>query len=106
MACSVFRPKSSTRRPSRRSAAASESSRPPLTDEQRRKKPPVSHPIFLTHPITGGKVLYANPGYAVRINELAPEESDELLEFLFAHQMQDEYRHVHEWTEGEVLMWD
>src|SRR5205823_11726552 len=38
--------------------------RPPLSEEQRKQKPPVSHPIFLVHPITGKKVLYANPGYA------------------------------------------
>src|SRR5262245_14099871 len=39
------------------------SKRPPLTEAQRRTKPPVSHPIFLEHPITRKKVLYANPGY-------------------------------------------
>ena len=77
-----------------------------LTDEQRRKKPPVSHPIFLTHPITGAKVLYANPGYAIRINELPQGESDEVLEFLFAHQLQDKFRYVQQWTKGDVLMWD
>ena len=82
------------------------SKRQPLSAEQRRKKPPVSHPIFLTHPITGRKVLYANPGYAIRINELPQVESDELLEFLFTHQLQDKFRHVHQWTEGDVLMWD
>jgi taurine dioxygenase len=82
------------------------SARSALTEEQRRKKPPVSHPIFLTHPITAAKVLYANPGYAIRINELSPSESDEVLEFLFAHQLQDRFRHVHQWTEGDVLMWD
>jgi alpha-ketoglutarate-dependent taurine dioxygenase len=80
--------------------------RPPLSDEQRRAKPPVSHPIFLAHPITGQKVLYANPGYAVRINELAQGESDETLEFLFAHQLQPKYRYTHHWAEGDVLMWD
>ena len=47
------------------------STRPPMTDEQRRRRPPVVHPLFLTHPITGRKVLYCNPGYTVRINELA-----------------------------------
>ena len=54
------------------------SKRPPLTEAQRKAKPPVSHPIFLTHPITERKVLYANPGYAMRINELPQKESDEI----------------------------
>jgi taurine dioxygenase len=82
------------------------SARKALTEEQRRKKPPVSHPVFLTHPITGRKVLYANPGYAIRINELPEAESDELLEFVFAHQLQPKYRYAHQWSEGDVLMWD
>jgi taurine dioxygenase len=80
--------------------------RKPLTAEQRAKKPPVSHPIFLTHPITGRKVLYANPGYAMRINELPEAESDEILDFLFTHQLQAKYRYVHRWSEGDVLLWD
>jgi taurine dioxygenase len=80
--------------------------RKPLTQEQRDRKPPVSHPIFLTHPITGEKVLYANPGYAIRINELPEAESDEILEFLFGHQLQAKYRYVHRWSEGDVLLWD
>jgi taurine dioxygenase len=80
--------------------------RKPLTDEQRNRKPPVSHPIFLIHPITGRKVLYANPGYAMRINELPEAESDEILDFLFTHQLQAKYRYVHRWSEGDVLLWD
>ena len=55
--------------------------------EQRAKRPPSAHPIFLTHPITGRKVLYCNPGYAMRINELPEEESDACCEFLFEHQL-------------------
>jgi taurine dioxygenase len=82
------------------------STRKPLTEEQRRKKPPVTHPVFLTHPITGRKVLYCNPGYAMRINELPDDESDELLAFLFQHQLQPKFCYAHEWTEGDVLMWD
>jgi taurine dioxygenase len=82
------------------------SKRPPLTDAQRRTKPPVSQPIFLTHPLTGRKVLYCNPGYAVRINELPQKESDDMLAFLFEHQLKPEYRYVSRWEEGDVLMWE
>nr|WP_163503901.1 TauD/TfdA family dioxygenase [Halomonas socia] len=82
------------------------SSRPPLTEEQRRKKPPVSHPVFLTHPITRKKVLYANPGYTIKIDGMDLAESDEILEFLFKHQLQKKYRYKHEWNENDVLMWD
>ena len=80
--------------------------RPPLTDAQRAAKPPVSHPIFMTHPITGKKVLYANPGYSMRINELPEAESDEILAFLFKHQLQEKYQYRHRWSVGDVLMWD
>ena len=82
------------------------SKRPPLTEAQKKQKPPVSHPIFLKHPITGRKVLYANPGYSVRINELPQRESDEILQFLFEHQTRPEYRYSFQWTEGDVLMWE
>src|SRR6266850_1676326 len=67
------------------------SKRPPLTEAQRKAKPPVSHPAVLTHPLTGRKVLYANPGYSVRINELPEKESDQMLEFLFEHQLKRKY---------------
>jgi len=82
------------------------STRPALTAEQRAKRAPSVHPVFHTHPITGRKVLYANPGYTMRINELEEVESDAVLEELFAHQLQSKYQYAHVWTEGDVLMWD
>ena len=82
------------------------SKRPPLTEAQKKAKPPVSHPIFLRHPITGRKVLYANPGYSMRINELPVKDSDDMLNFLFEHQLKPEYRYRHEWAEGDLLMWE
>ena len=82
------------------------SQRPPLTEAQRRAKPPVSHPLFMTHPITGKKVLYANPGYAVRIDQLPEAESEEVLNFLFEHQLRAEFRYANQWEEHDVLMWD
>jgi taurine dioxygenase len=82
------------------------SKRPPLSEAQKKAKPPVSHPIFLRHPLTGKRVLYANPGYAVRINELPEQESGEMLEFLFEHQLKPEYIHTSHWEEGDVLVWE
>jgi taurine dioxygenase len=82
------------------------SKRPPLTEAQRKTKPPVSHPIFLTHPLTRRKVLYANPGYSIRINELSEQESDETLAFLFEHQLQQKYRYTHHWQEGDLMIWE
>ncbi|MCW8084175.1 TauD/TfdA dioxygenase family protein [Sabulicella glaciei] len=82
------------------------SSRAPLTPEQRAARPPSVHPVFLTHPITGRKVLYCNPGYAIHINELDERESDAVLEQLFAHQLQPRFLYAHVWTEGDLLIWD
>jgi taurine dioxygenase len=82
------------------------SKRPPLTEAQRAAKPPVSHPVFMVHPITGKRVLYANPGYAIRINEMSEQESDEALAFLFQHQLKPEFRYANLWEVGDVLMWD
>ena len=82
------------------------STRPALTEEQRSRRPPVVHPVFLTHPITGRKVLYANPGYTTRINELPRDESDSMLEFLFDFQLEPRFRWTHDWTENDLLIWD
>ena len=82
------------------------STRKPLTPEQRAKKPPVSQPIFRRHPITDHMVLYANVGYAMSIDGMDPQESGEILDFLFRHQERAEYLYAHHWTVGDVLMWD
>ena len=80
--------------------------RAPMTAEQRRRRPPSVHPVFLTHPISGRTVLYCNPGYAIRINELDEAESDRVLEQLFEHQLQPKYQYTHTWTEDDLLVWD
>ncbi|MBN8891169.1 MAG: taurine dioxygenase [Rhodospirillales bacterium 70-18] len=82
------------------------STRKPMTPEQRAKRPPAIHPLFLTHPLTGRKVLYANPGYTMRINELPPDESARMLDILFAHQLQPQYRYLHTWRVKDLLVWD
>ena len=82
------------------------STRKPMTEEQQAKRPPVVHKLFMTHPITGRKVLYCNPGYAMRINELPEAESEAMLAFLFEHQLQDRFRYMHRWQVKDLLLWD
>jgi taurine dioxygenase len=82
------------------------SQRPAMSEEQRRRRPPVVHPVFLTHPITGKKVLYCNPGYAVRINELSERDSAEMLDYLVIHQLQMRFRYTNVWSENDLLLWD
>jgi taurine dioxygenase len=82
------------------------SGRPALTPAQRATRPPAVHPVFLTHPITGRTVLYCNPGYAERINELDPAGSDRMLAFLFEHQLQPKYQYRHSWNERDLLLWE
>ena len=82
------------------------SDRSAMTEEQRKRRPPAVHPIFLTHPITGRKVLYCNEGYAVRINEMSAVESDGMLDYLFGHQLEMRFRYTHDWNENDLLIWD
>src|SRR5207245_10566366 len=51
------------------------SPRPPLTEAQKAAKPPVSHPIFLTHPIAGRRVLCDNPGDSSRVSDVPQQRS-------------------------------
>jgi taurine dioxygenase len=82
------------------------SRRPALTEEQRRKKPPVSQPLVRVHPLTGRKVLYANPGYTMWIDGMDRAESDAIVEYLFRHQERADFLYAHHWAVGDVLMWD
>src|SRR3954452_11988047 len=82
------------------------SRRKPLTDAQRAKKPPVSQPLVRIHPITGRKVLYANPGYTMHVEGMDETASGSLLDFLFRHQERSDFLYAHRWTVNDVLMWD
>jgi taurine dioxygenase len=68
--------------------------------------PHFAHPVFRTHPATGRKALYVNRLMTIAIEGLPETESDELLEFLFAHQENPAFVYEHVWRVNDLLMWD
>jgi taurine dioxygenase len=80
--------------------------RPPLTPEQRAKTPPVEQPMIRTHPVTGRKALYVNPGFTKGIAGMPKEESQPILEMLFAHSTRPEFVYRHKWKVDDLVFWD
>jgi taurine dioxygenase len=67
---------------------------------------PVTHPVARTHPETGEKVLFVNPGFTSHIVELDRPESDVLLKFLYEHSVRPEFTVRYHWTAGDIGFWD
>lgn len=78
----------------------------PTSEAQARRTPDVTHPVVRTHPHTGRKALYIDPGMTPSIVGLTPEESRALLDELFAWCTQPRFVYEHQWRLGDALMWD
>ena len=66
----------------------------------------VVHPVVITHPLSGKKALYVNPGFTVGIAGKPKEQGAELLGRLFAHAMNQEHAYRFVWKPGSVAFWD
>ena len=64
------------------------------------------HPVVRTHPETGKKALYVNQAHSCHFEGWTVAESDGLLNFLYAHQIKEEFQCRHIWQEGDVAIWD
>ena len=77
-----------------------------LLNEEDRDWTPVFHPIVRTHPETGRKGLYFDPGKILRIEGVEPRESDELIEELTGRMIQPDAEYHHKWRKGDIVIWD
>jgi taurine dioxygenase len=79
---------------------------PEGSDRARDRFQGISHPVVCSHPVTGRRVLFVNPGYTVAINELGARESEGLLRLLFDHLNNPAFHFRHRWRESDVVIWD
>jgi taurine dioxygenase len=77
-----------------------------LLNEEDRDWTPVFHPIIRTHPETGRKGLYFDPGKILRIEGLEERESDEVIEELTGLMIQPGAEYRHAWRKGDIVIWD
>ena len=68
--------------------------------------PKNEHPIITTHPETGKKSLFVDRLMTQRIEGVSYEESEEILEQLYAAGENEEVVYEHEWQLGDFVMWD
>ncbi|KAG7085533.1 hypothetical protein E1B28_003091 [Marasmius oreades] len=65
------------------------------------------HPVIRTHPVTGYKTLFVNRTFTKSIVELSPDESDNVLEYLFDHVAENHDLQVrYKWNKNDVAIWD
>lgn len=68
--------------------------------------PLTPQPVAMTHPETGRTGLYVNRVWTRHFEDMSPEESRPLLEYLYVHAVEPCFTFRHRWAVGDLLMWD
>ncbi|MGC2412029.1 MAG: TauD/TfdA family dioxygenase [Stellaceae bacterium] len=67
---------------------------------------PVYHPIIRTHPETGRKSLYFDPGRICSIVGADDKEGEQLIADLAGYMIQPDAEYHHQWAKGDIVIWD
>ena len=68
--------------------------------------PRAVHPLVVPHPVTGDLILYVNSSQVDRVLGLSEDESEGLLQSLFAAMYVDDNVYVHRYQAGDLVVWD
>jgi taurine dioxygenase len=64
------------------------------------------HPVVITHPESGRRALYVNPGFTLGFDGWSVEESRPLLAYLYEHAARPEFTCRLQWRNGSLALWD
>lgn len=64
------------------------------------------HPVIIRHPLSGRPALYVNSEFTVKFEGWSKEESQPLLDYLYAHARQNEFTCRFHWCRGSIAIWD
>lgn len=65
-----------------------------------------THPAVIAHPDTGKPALYLNPVYTTRIAGWNKPESDDLLQHVYRHSVNENFTWRLKWAPGTLAIWD
>jgi taurine dioxygenase len=71
-----------------------------------RHTPGAVHPLVRLHPVTKRKALFLGRRPGAYIHGLSVEESEKLLDALWAHATQPRFAWYQKWRTGDLVMWD
>ena len=77
-----------------------------MAEQARTALPEATHPVVITHPVTGRRALYVNRGFTTTIEGLGPIESAGLLTMLVDHAEQPRFSVRWKWSPGDLAIWD
>ena len=75
-------------------------------DQALQEYPDQIHPVVRTHPQTGNKSLYVNINFTRNLEGMTPEESQPLLQRLFAQAKLPEVQCRFRWQPNSIAQWD
>jgi taurine dioxygenase len=64
------------------------------------------HPVVIRHPFSGRPALYVNGDFTVKFEGWSKQESQPLLDYLYAHASQNEFTCRFNWRKGSIAIWD
>jgi taurine dioxygenase len=68
--------------------------------------PVTAQPVARVHPETGRTALFVNRIWTKHFENMTVEESQPLLNYLYAHAVEPCFTFRHHWQVGDLLMWD